>query len=889
MALPLRPEDLRSFQRGNALPIGGFPTITGASPFSQAPQAWNRPVRSAPIPLAPPRNPINNPVNPTAPTNPTTSPNPINQPMGGGFQGRNGPTAPGGFAPPGGTPPITPLMPPLRRFGPDVKDPNEKGLPQQMPGWPVTPQPARQTLPQPGAAQLPAQKTFTPPITPVPDSSTKPTVAAPGQPGGAALPVESRKTAADLGAAPKDTVAAPTTADLNAATGGGSKILPTVPPEHQTAFSNSLSEFEKMAANWRAGIDDPIFRNAANRAILDMGLMNQAESDALHMQINQDPTLRGQGAGFAMLQMMARNQNFKMDDILGQLSGESMKRILDMQKYGFEAGVKLDELHRGRASEDIKLLMESGNFAGAAAAINDRMGKDYPGLNIQVDAKTIEGRDSQSLEEFQSQMGVIEKMAKTNPAGAQALLQGLMADGRFSKWFPAGSNAADLIKSMADDNVIKNLKDANELGTAINSLIQSGKTYEDTLKSIQSFFTLAGIDPTKKGQGLTLEEINKIRDQQGLSEFKLGPDGKTIVDDQGNPLDSKDYEELGYQKEFYDRKAKADQAPWQQFTDMMMQSEWGKRILANPDLYPNGKSSVESYVQGLFLGGYTIDPNSGMPIPKNSGQPPWEDPKMYWQFYSWPLAHFDSDGKVTLDANGKPVFDMGGDPYGMEINGQKVMSSPEDAMMDTKYQSYLHAGGKLTALAWYFATAGGTMDADEGRIPKGVEHGTVGGPPPGPTDPVVAEQLKTTFNNLTATEKAEKMTDRDYVKSLIDANIVKNYTNPADAAGTQDEWNQRHKDNGGYIAINGAGMHIDGDATQTNFGGSKWFWTVPMTGPDGTTYNLVIASGTGDPPVGTLSKGPKWTGTGSGQTPTGGWASNVGAINNAKVDWSAVK
>lgn len=96
------------------------------------------------------------------------------------------------------------------------------------------------------------------------------------------------------------------------------EVKPAEPPAGEVTqpqnFDDSLAEFQKTAANWQAGIDDPIFRTAANRLITRLGLMNQADQDALQMQINQDPELRGQGAGRALLAMMSRDQNFKLDD-----------------------------------------------------------------------------------------------------------------------------------------------------------------------------------------------------------------------------------------------------------------------------------------------------------------------------------------------------------------------------------------------------------------------------------------------------------------------------------------------------------------------------------------------------------------------------------------------
>lgn len=155
----------------------------------------------------------------------------------------------------------------------------------------------------------------------------------------------------------------------------------TSPVKTEPSLDDNMAQYEKIAMDWANGIvDEKVFRTTANRAILQMGMNNNAEMDSLQMRINSDPALRGQGAGSALLSMMAANHGFSADQMFGQLAQSAQEKILDMQKYGLTQGVAINQQRRVNDYTKLNMLLDSGDFVGAsqlAAKI-----ADFPGANI---------------------------------------------------------------------------------------------------------------------------------------------------------------------------------------------------------------------------------------------------------------------------------------------------------------------------------------------------------------------------------------------------------------------------------------------------------------------------------------------------------------------------
>ncbi len=188
----------------------------------------------------------------------------------------------------------------------------------------------------------------------------------------------------------------------------------TAPEKTAPSLDDNMALYEKTAQDWMNGIvDEKVFRTTANRAILQMGLNNSAEMDALKMRINSDPSLAGQGAGSAMLSMMAANQNFNADQLFGQLAESAQQKILDMQKYGLEQGVRINTQRRENAYKSIDALKDAGDFTGAAKLLAKTV--DFPGVSIDPSqfsaSRSRQAEDIQSLMTAGNYQGAAEKLA----------------------------------------------------------------------------------------------------------------------------------------------------------------------------------------------------------------------------------------------------------------------------------------------------------------------------------------------------------------------------------------------------------------------------------------------------------------------------------------------
>jgi hypothetical protein len=201
----------------------------------------------------------------------------------------------------------------------------------------------------------------------------------------------------------------------------------TAPPNAGPSLDDMMAQYEQTAQDWMNGkVNQQVFQTAANRAILQMGQNNSAQMDALKMRINSDPSLAGQGAGSALLSMMAANQNFNADQLFGQLSQTAQQQILDMQKYGLQEGVAINQQRRQNAYAEVQALQDAGDFTGAAKILAKTV--DFPGVSIDPSqfsaSRARQTQDIQSLLTAGNYQGAAEKLAAltgmpVNPADLQ--------------------------------------------------------------------------------------------------------------------------------------------------------------------------------------------------------------------------------------------------------------------------------------------------------------------------------------------------------------------------------------------------------------------------------------------------------------------------------------
>jgi hypothetical protein len=483
---------------------------------------------------------------------------------------------------------------------------------------------------------------------------------------------------------------------------------PPVSP-FQDAYTKAMAELKAIVTQ-----DDPRYKAAVNQFITNSSLMDQADRDMLKMQINQDPNLRGQGAGIALMQVLNRDQRFSLDQGIAQLSNANLERIVNLQKYGLETGLKITEAYNAQKKDAFNTLLTNGQFGAAASTLQSIFDEQFPSLGLKVDADSLKSRDPFTLNQMATKLDFVKSLASSNPAAALPIVQSLLTDPQFKDYFPAGMTAEQVIQSFAMGQVPQNLVLAQGVQKTINELAASGQSFDETGNSYAELFRLMGRNAVTKGRELTLESINSLRAAQGLPAFQQGADG-SIVDDQGNPLDDQDYTELAYRKDYQDRVTKSSEKPWEAVYKQLLGTPGLGEKLLKPELYPGANDAVKKVLAGISLGTdlFYKDPSTGLwSLDMNKANLSMSNPELQPYFMNWPTAAFNPDGTVA-------AFTPGGYVYGEIVNGKPILSTPEDEALDQAYFAYRNTGGTLDPTAWYFATQGGkAVKPNEAMIPE---------------------------------------------------------------------------------------------------------------------------------------------------------------------------
>ncbi|MDB5046973.1 MAG: hypothetical protein JWO30_44 [Fibrobacteres bacterium] len=755
MAASWLPNNLNLSKLG--LPTNLPPISFSLPPANPAPGTVNQPAPVAPTATKPSANiqgfaPAvtvpkvgSNPFNPLSPVAPTSKSSILN-PFG------SIPSIPGVSVSPGQTPPIAAIKP--------LAAPVPSFVPTSLPAPVMT----MDTAPKPtGMVSMP------PPITM--DTGPKATGMTDTTPKAPPITMDYKPPVTPVGVtpevkppAPVVKMDAPVVATDSTKTGVTTENAPapvTDPnaPPPPSPFNETLTKYMDTLNKWAEGMPDQQYKNALNQIITSSALMNSAETDALQMQINQDPNLRGQGAGLAMMQILARDHGFNLDQALAKASGDSLDRIISMQKYGIEGGTRLvtamrdaklqdakialdnAQLARDNQIEDAKILRDNtksdintltsnGQFDAAAAAMNSYMKDAFPGLDLNITGASLKSRDPQELTKMTQKLSFIKDLIGKNPGAALPLIRTMMSDPTYDGYFPEGMTAEQVSSALATGQISENTVQANTLNTQINAFALPGangksQSFDETGNLYPELFRLQGRDAVKEGRKLDVADVNAIRAAEGLPAFAKDSQGN-LVDENGVPLDDQDYTELAYRKDYYDKQRAASTKPWEQMRNQILDSPMGK-YFTDESLYPGANDSLSKFLMAYSLSAdaFTKDPQTREIVPN------WDklnlslnSPEMWPIFHNWPTAVFGSDGAVMKDAAGKDISTPGGHVYG-EIgpDGQPILSTPQDQALDSNYFAYRSSGGTLDPNQWYYATQGGKAQPDPTKIPAGLKNG----------------------------------------------------------------------------------------------------------------------------------------------------------------------
>jgi hypothetical protein len=466
-------------------------------------------------------------------------------------------------------------------------------------------------------------------------------------------------------------------------------------PQAQPTPQDDLLQVRQVFEQLMNTQDDPVLRRQWNQMLISRGLENQATMDALKMAINQDPALRGQPAGDALLQEFVRDSAFSLDQARGQLSIESANRLRELNQYGAENFLRLAQYRLERQDNQRRELLTAGDFDGYARAF-----REQTGLEVDVSSlKSLSPSTTQAVDSLSQAM--VRNIESGNMDGARRNFEAIKAlaptlYGQLTFEDAVSGKDAYLLQSEARQGVaamvrtqvaqgdirgaltgIEQLLPDQAARVRAGSQLASSRSLEDINRDLQAAGMTAVSDPADLiGREEDVWKATELAKLQGAA-------GKTVVDDTVNFL-AGTLKDQGYN-----------------ITD------------------PVAMRALRAYALDLQLsGGVKFGPDGKPQFDPNSVIPPWKpESTTSHLFTDWPV----------LGADGKTV-NKGWEPYG-EANARPA---PDTALgryyedLDGKWEDYLlktPAAGRLTREQWFHATQAGTADPDQSKIPGGLAPG----------------------------------------------------------------------------------------------------------------------------------------------------------------------
>jgi hypothetical protein len=453
-----------------------------------------------------------------------------------------------------------------------------------------------------------------------------------------------------------------------------------VEPEQPDMFQ----ELQDYTNQMLTATEDPNATRLFNQAMTRIGLFNQAQRDSLQMQINADPALANQGAGYALLGLLAQQQGFNVADMLTNLSVESAKIVADMNKWGANMAYKIWDAENVQKNIIRGEILAAGDFGGYAnqfeadtgIAIDVQDMKEQSPetqqavatqLDLMWEAIKNEGPESETaLGHFNTIMALAPNLFKGATFEAMVGSEGFMVhsemeaeiegDVRTSIAQGNWGDAADGIRRLHPDETIR---------------IDNGQTMIDTMSlgDLNDMLEAAGMDTvTDKTELYGIEddvfvasEIARLKDEY-----------------ETNTIDVETQDLLGE----------------------LHEQGWD---ITDPELV----AAVRAYVFDINY--LPTDENGnliGVPIP------PWEDGSLDAHLFSdWPKYNFET-GVLEY---------TGGTAYGPSNPKEDPTTSlgQYNDNLDRLWESYLLTTPQdevVSRETWYYGTMGGTVPYDEANV-----------------------------------------------------------------------------------------------------------------------------------------------------------------------------
>ncbi len=366
--------------------------------------------------------------------------------------------------------------------------------------------------------------------------------------------------------------------------------------------------------------NDPIATREFNFLINGTGPKNQLILDALGMKLKQN-NLDGQGAGDALLGMLARDQGFEVDQMIAKIGSDSATRIYEFNKWGFGKAQELAVAKNKMQHDDFDAAIKNGQYDVAAGIWGDM----FPGIPFDVGA--AKANDPAIQDAFNNRSAFVKQLIDQGDAeGAKNAMIALAKE--FPQQFGfktpeeavASLSGLDYSKEVWENNIAQNNKVTTEIRTAA---LQGDR--DSAMLSIERWYAnkLPGAAESEGKSllgSLSLDEINaalKANDKAPITEAEKGSLSASEF--------AKDYK-------YFTEKKKASGA---NATDMILDQivNFHPEVGMNPAMKDAARAWIFDNLAGANV---TPDGSSlaGFTFKEGSTLPPW-DP----QFCQLPPVH----------------------------------------------------------------------------------------------------------------------------------------------------------------------------------------------------------------------------------------------------------
>lgn len=545
----------------------------------------------------------------------------------------------------------------------------------------------------------------------------------------APLPTEAQKppaapAAAQPGAAPAQTTTAPKAPSGGSGAGQAGSTATTAkttaPKTGTAATLDTLAPVNDTISKMLEG-NDPIAAIQYNQILNGSGPKNQAMLQGLGMKLRQS-NLDGQGAGDALLAMMARDAEYNADQLRAQVSAESAKRLYDMNLHGFDKAIEIQQERDRLLRSDLSSALQNGQFDAA----KELFGQVFPG--VPFDEAAAKAASPQATANFNSRMKLVDQfVSQGNAAQAKEMMDRLAQDMPEMFGFPNDPQAAKTAVAGIDFSTEawqNNLKAQNDASAAARvAALQGDQTgLSSAIDQLFSKMTPSAVEAiaSSAAKSRSLDEINQILQASGMAPV-ASTDEAALLDKAKFAKAVKAYDLMQSSKRdvvdgLLDTFAKADPA-----------------IAIDPTARQAAKAWLAMHAYGI-----ATDPNSGAVTNftlDDKATPPWDPTSAQaYLFMDWPVASFNPDGSVAQRSyNGLTPYSQDYKPGDLTTAKGK-----EDARLDKAYEQYVFStpsDKRLDMEKWYYATAGGTKPASESLL-----TGSLAKPAEPKADPMVSAQ-----------------------------------------------------------------------------------------------------------------------------------------------------